>query len=205
MRRGLMIFLAGLLVGAIATLYAMKERAHWLASLSFTLSPPDVPKEVLRDVQTAEETFYGNRAWARRFAEDLQDVLVFASPELAYRLNFSVGRYRIKAQTIRDRLSWAQDNGYLKLHDGTSEEAFSHANAYFSEQPSLNDWQASIYLEWLRQDHPDLSKQTWAEIASDPKLVAKVYSGYMGAGGDWALWRSNLTPGPVALSRMNLD
>lgn len=45
----------------------------------------------------------------------------------------------------------------------------------------------------------------WAEIETQPLLIAKLYSGYMGAGGDWAMWRSQLTPGPVALDRMNLS
>jgi len=32
--------------------------------------------------------------------EEAQDVLVFASPQTAYKMNFSVGRYRIKASSI---------------------------------------------------------------------------------------------------------
>ena len=109
----------------------------------------------------------------------------------------------MKAQTIEDLLPWAIDRKYLILKDIKTED-FAHAVAYFSEQPVLNDWQASVYLEWLRQDHPELVALNWSQIASDRMLVAKLYSGYMGAGGDWDTWRANLTPGVVALSRLGL-
>ena len=134
----------------------------------------------------------------------MQDVIVFASPHLAYRLNYSVGRYRIKSRTIEEIHPWALEQGYLSL-EGTTLENFAHALAYFSEQPTLNDWQAAVYLEWLRRDHPQLVTMSWPEITSDPMLVAKLYSGYMGAGGDWDLWRMNITPGQVSMRRLGLD
>lgn len=196
--------LLGVLVGALVTLVAMKERAHWLAALEFELAPPSVPYAVLQNIQSAEQNSYASRSVLRRAAEEAQDVVVFASPRLAYLLNFSVGRYRIKARTIEDILPWAIKQKYLMLK-GTSTEDFAHALAYFSEQPVLNDWQAAVYLEWLRRDHPQLVTMTWPNIASDPMIVAKLYSGYMGAGGDWNLWRRNLTPGPESIKRLGLD
>ncbi|WP_299356174.1 hypothetical protein [uncultured Shimia sp.] len=203
MKSTLFLILIGTLIGAVVTLFMMKQRAHWLAALEFELTPPPVPFSVLQDIQTAEQTSYAKRSRIRRAAEEAQDVLVFASPGLAYRLNFSVGRYRMKAQTIEDLLPWAIDQKYLDLKN-IREEDFTHAIAYFSEQPVLNDWQASVYLEWLRQDHPELAAMNWSQIAADPMLVAKLYSGYMGAGGDWKTWRMNLTPGVVALKRLGL-
>ena len=135
--------------------------------------------------------------------EEGQDMLVFASPEVAYRMNFSVGRYRIKARSIEAILPWAIEKRFVVLED-TSAQSFAHALAYFSEQPVLNDWHAATYLEWLRQDHPMMIDLSWSEIAANPELVAKLYSGYMGAGGAWDLWRANLTPGPVARQRLGL-
>lgn len=182
----------------------MKERAHWLASLEFELRPPAVPKSILATVRNAEQKSYEDRSIVRRLAEEAQDILVFASPETAYKMNFSVGRYRIKAKSIEAILPWAIAQQFVTL-ESTSSKSFAHALAYFSEQPGLNDWQAATYLEWLKQDHPSLAPKSWTEIASDPNLVAKLYSGYMGAGGAWDLWRANLTPGPVAKRRLGLE
>lgn len=199
----MMWMLLGLVVGACFALWIMKERAHWLASLEFELRPPEVPVSILAAVRRAERTSYQDRSVLRRLAEEAQDVLVFASPEIAYRMNFSVGRYRVKAKSIEAILPWAIEQRFVVLED-TSPKSFAHALAYFSEQPSLNDWQAAIYLEWLKQDHPGLAKMSWSEIASDAELVAKLYSGYMGAGGAWDLWRQDLIPGPVARQRLGL-
>ena len=68
----------------------------------------------------------------------------------------------------------------------------------------MSDWQAATLLEWLRLDHPGLQKLDWRTISNDQKLVAKLYSGYMGAGGAWEEWRSSMTPGPEAARRMGL-
>lgn len=200
----LMWVLIGLIVGASCMLWVMKERAHWLASLEFELRPPPVPQSILTAIQNAESASYAERGVVRRLAEEAQDVLVFASPETAYKMNFSVGRYRIKAHTIEAILPWAIEQRLVVL-EKTSPRSFAHALAYFSEQPVLNDWQAAAYLEWLRQDHPLMIDLSWPDIAAKPEFVAKLYSGYMGAGGDWELWRANLTPGAVAKKRLGLQ
>jgi hypothetical protein len=75
----------------------------------------------------------------------------------------------------------------------------------FALQPSINDWQASVLLEYLRQRHPALRNMKWEVIAADPNAIAKLYSGYMGAGGDWALWKSDLVPGAVSRDRLGYD
>lgn len=195
--------LLGLFIGACSTMWFMKERAHWLASLEFELNPPPVPASILATVREAERKSYEERSLLRRLTEEAQDVLVFASPEMAYKMNFSVGRYRIKAKSIEAILPWALPEGYVVLED-TSLKSFAHALAYFSEQPGLNDWQAAIYLQWLKEDHPLMADIAWEDIAAKPELVAKLYSGYMGAGGDWDLWRETLTPGNVAKRRLGL-
>ncbi len=75
---------------------------------------------------------------------------------------------------------------------------------YFALQPVLNDWQAALLLQSLKDKHPALAGRSWDEIASDPEAVAKLYSGYMGAGGDWAGWLADDAPGPVARQRLGL-
>ena len=77
--------------------------------------------------------------------------------------------------------------------------------AYFSHQPAINDWQIAIYLEWLRRDHPMLRKRNWSEISADDQLISKLYSGYMGAGGDWDSWRSDEMPGNESKKRFQYD
>jgi len=196
--------LLGLFIGGTSTLWIMKERAHWLASLEFQLNPPPVPESILATIRQAERKSYEERSILRRIAEEAQDVLVFASPELAYKLNFSVGRYRIKANSIEAILPWATEQRFVILEE-TTPKSFAHAIAYFSEQPGLNDWQAANYLEWLRQDHPIMADLSWSDIAADPETVAKLYSGYMGAGGAWDLWRASMTPGRIAKERLGLN
>jgi len=193
----------GLFLCACAALWVIKERAHWLASLEFELNPPPIPASILAKVREAESQSYDSRSFVRRFVEETQDIIVFASPEMAYKLNFSVGRYRIKAKTIEDILPWAIERRFVVLEQ-TSLADFSHALAYFSEQPGLNDWQAAIYLQWLKDDHPLMADLAWLEIEAEPELIAKLYSGYMGAGGAWELWRENLSPGSIAKERMRL-
>ncbi|MEE4187368.1 MAG: hypothetical protein V2I76_02835 [Roseobacter sp.] len=200
----MILIVFGLVVGAGSALWIMKERAQWLASLEFELKPPPVPASILSEVRKAESRSYQERSVLRRLAEEAQDVLVFASPEAAYRLNFSVGRYHIKAKSIEAILPWAIEQRFVVLED-TSLKGFAHALAYFSEQPGLNDWQAAVYLQWLKQDHPIMADLAWSDIAAQPELVAKLYSGYMGAGGAWDLWRENLTPGAVARQRLGLQ
>lgn len=196
--------LIGLCIGACAALWVMKERAQWLASLEFELNPLPVPASILTTIREAESRSYKSRPRVRCLVEEAQDVLVFASPEMAYKLNFSVGRYHIKAKSIETILPWAIARRFVVL-ENTAPTGFAHALAYFSEQPGLNDWQAATYLQWLKEDHPLMIDLTWSEIGAKPELVAKLYSGYMGAGGAWDLWRENLTPGSVAKRRLGLE
>lgn len=204
MRRILAGLILGLLIGAAAATWMLQERANWLAGYAFQLVPPPVPASVLAAIREAEEQYYAGAPLWRRAAEDAQDILAFASPWLTYEADFSLGPYRIKARTIEKILPWAAERGYLQIAAGEQEIA-RYAIAYFSEQPAISDWQAMILLEWLRTEHPQLRQIAWDALAADPRLVAKLYSGYMGAGGDWALWRASLEPGRVALRRLGLE
>jgi hypothetical protein len=179
------------------------HRYRVLAAADFALDPPPVPRSVIVAVKHAETFAYAQEPWYRRAAEYAQDVLTFLVPRLTYRMDFSVGRYRIKPATIEALIPWAEQQGYVQLY-GEPDERLRHLLPYFSEQPVINDWQVAVILESLRRDHPQLRETTWEEIAGDPRLVAKLYSGYMGAGGAWEQWRATLTPGPVAVSRMRL-
>lgn len=196
--------LAGAAVAALVISVVVQHRADWLSRYEFTPVRPPVPDDVLARIRKAETTYYADQPAWRRLAEHGQDALAVLAPALVYRLNLSVGRYRIKAATIDGLLGWAAENGYLEVDEIT--RGLSHdAIAYFAMQPSLNDWEAALYAEWLRQTHPALSGMSWDALAADPRFVAKIYSGYMGAGGDMEAWRRTVEPGPVALRRMGLE
>jgi hypothetical protein len=179
------------------------HRYRVLAAADFSIDPPPVPRSVVAAIKHAESFAYAQEPWNRRAAEYAQDVLTFLVPRLTYRMDFSVGRYRIKPATIEALLPWAVQQGYLQMH-GRPDDRLRHLLPYFSEQPVINDWQVAVILESLRRDHPGLRDMTWDRIGADPWLVAKLYSGYMGAGGDWERWRATLTPGPVAQHRLQV-
>jgi hypothetical protein len=191
----------GILTMLAVVVAVFYHRYHLLAAADFSIDPPPVPRSVIVAIKHAETFAYAQEPWYRRAAEYAQDVLTFLVPRLTYRLNFSVGRYRIKPATIEALIPWAEQQGYLEVHH---ERPLAHLLPYFSEQPVINDWQVAVILESLRRDHPQLRDMAWDKIAADPSLVAKLYSGYMGAGGDWNQWRATLTPGPVDRARMQL-
>ncbi|MEM9999805.1 MAG: hypothetical protein AAF940_02890 [Pseudomonadota bacterium] len=198
------VLLLAFALGAVVAVVWLERRASWLSSIDFRVAYPDVPVEVTTAVREAELAYYNSLSQPRRAIEAAQDILTFAAPSVTFAFNFSVGPYRIKAATIDELIPWAMDNGYLQIIDAPASHA-RQSIAYFAEQPALADWGAAVILERLRRRHPLLRERPWGEIADQPMLVAKLYSGYMGAGGDWALWERDLVPGPEALRRLKLS
>ncbi len=191
------------LVFFLGLLLFFYRRKRQLQRLTFHLRGPDVPAAILDAVRDAEAQFYRELGPLRRFVEDVQDALSFLSPGLVQALNLSVGPYRIKPQSIAGLLEGAVARGYLTVEDaaaGTDQALLT----YLSMQPVINQWQASLLLQHLKEDHPHLATLDWSAIAAAPRLIAKLYSGYMGAGGDWARWRASPEPGCVARRRMHL-
>ena len=200
---GLQGLIAGLIVGAACAAAFAAWRVQSLAAVDFTLTAPPVPPQVVRAVREAEHGYYAAQGPVRRAAEGLQDVAAILHPPLVYALDFSVGPFHLKGRTLERTIPWAAERGYLQVHDAPVRD-FHWLYVYLAEQPGLADWGAAVHLEWLRQEHPGLRALSWEEIAADPSLVAKVYSGYIGAGGDWEGWAADLTPGPVAAARLGL-
>lgn len=199
------VFLLGLFTGVFLCLigisFAAERRSQWLQHYRLELKELPVPREVLFQIRCAEATYYESRPAWRRAAENVQDAVAIAVPALAYRFDWSVGSYRIKAKTVEKLLRWAEDQGYLWMSEETRDARHS-AISYFAEMPVLSRWEASLYLEWLRQEHPQLRNLSWKQIAASDEKVAKIYSGYMGAGGDMDLWRKTDEPGAVAVGRL---
>lgn len=194
----------GIFVGALGTTVFIVNRVNALAKVDFSVVTPSVSSTVLSAVREAETEFYAQQPALRRLIEYGQDVAAFLSPSLVYKFDFSVGPFRLKGHTLNETIPWALENGYLELQMSPLAD-FHWLYVYLAEQPGLADWGAAVLLERLRQRHPQLSKLSWQEISADPNLIAKVYSGYIGAGGDWEAWKADLIPGRVAAERMKLD
>lgn len=202
------LILAGILIGALGMLTIgiadASRRVALLSTLDFRTERPPVPDNVMDAVLGAELKFYEDMGFVRRKAEDLQDALGLVWPRLAFAGDFSVGNYRIKASTVYETLDFAVDNDYLVV-DSNRAANYDEVVPFFALQPSFNDWQASVLLERLRLRHPQLRDRSWNDIASDPNAIAKLYSGYMGAGGDWQRWESDMVPGQVSRYRLGFD
>jgi len=188
----------------IPTVVFLYRRKRQLQGLTFHLSGPEVPVVILDAVRDAESRFYRDLGFFRRRVEDLQDVLSFVAPELVYRLNASVGPYRIKARSVDGLIDEAIARGYLTVEVALG-QTLSALLPYFSMQPVINQWLAALLLQHLKEEHPVLATLPWSQIAGDRRLIAKLYSGYMGAGGDWAAWKASVEPGDVARKRMGID
>lgn len=200
--------LLGVLLGVVAlggfVAWDTHRRVQLLASLDLRINGPVVPDNVLDAVRGAEVRVYDEMSFWRRAAEDIQDSIAFAAPAVAFSQDFSIGPYRIKASTVSETLDFALARGYLTIQSERSSK-YNEVIPFFVLQPSLNDWEAAVLLEYLRERHPDLRAMTWEQISADPKAIAKLYSGYMGAGGDWTAWESTTEPGPVAKQRLGFD
>ena len=207
-RRVIAWILVGVVIGLSAAgvfaLWEAHRSAQLLATIDFRTHGPEVPDNVLDSVRGAEERAYADMGIPRRLAEDVQDALALLSPRLAFARDYSLGPYRIKASTVSETLDYALDKGYLTVRRQPSGE-YRDVLPQFALQPSINDWEASVLLDMLKNRHPQLSRMSWAQIAADPNAIAKLYSGYMGAGGDWPAWAADDIPGPVARQRLGYD
>ncbi len=196
------VALGALLLLALLMILAVR-RSRLVDRMNVRLRGPMVPESVLDAVRGAEVRWYQGLPTWRRLVKDAQDSVGVLAPHLVYRLNSSIGPYRIKARTVRGLIGYALEHDYLRI-DAVQDPRLDKLLPYFSLQPVLNDWQAALLLQSLKDEHPALAGRSWDEIASDPEAVAKLYSGYMGAGGDWAGWLADDAPGPVARQRLGL-
>lgn len=193
-----------MMIAAGIALWDANRKVQLLASLDFRIHDPGIPENVLTAIRNAELKAYNDMGWVRKAVEDTQDSLALLWPGLAFSCDFSIGPYCIKASTVREVVDFALDEGYLTLNSERSSR-YNEVLPLFALQPSINDWEASVLLEYLRRRHPILRNMPWQAIAADPNAIAKLYSGYMGAGGDWARWESDLVPGAVSRDRLGYD
>ena len=169
-----------------------------------TVEVPIVSQWVVEVVGTAEEMWQAQLSPLRGTAEELQDQAARSAPLEAYASDWSIGRYNIRPSTARSALDWAfaqgtaGDYGY---HHRPSDEEIVRDIMDTEKASSL----VKVILAQLREDHPSLRETAWDTIEASDQYIAKLYSGYLGAGGAWDVWRSNLLPGDEAKQRLGCN
>lgn len=163
-----------------------------------------VPKNVLNKILTAEEN-WENSSFFTKAKEYIQDnALERGIVGLAIDGDESIGRYNMRPSTAEQAIKWAKENhltNEYNLPETLDDQEIIDMILTEGEDSKL----AELYLLYLKNEHPQLKEMSWEEIKQDDKLIAKLYSGYMGAGGDWDKWKSDLEPGPVAKERMDIE
>jgi hypothetical protein len=140
----------------------------------------------------------------RRAAERLQDENARVAPLEAYAADWSIGRYNMRPQTVRgamDRLFADGTAGDYGFERPPSDEEIVRDIMDTSRDSAL----VKVILASLRAEHPQLQTMSWDEIERSDQAIAKLYSGYLGAGGDWVAWRASITPGSVAIERLGCN
>lgn len=192
-------FFVVLLLCVLLVLVLTIKKMHDLLRLDYTLHETGVPELVVRLVQAAESYYY-SQSKTNTSIEAIEDLLALIAPQIVYRFNFSVGRMRMKPKTMESVILWAIQQKMLTLNTKNAPK-LAYLLAYLAIIPNVCRWQAEVYLAKLKSDHPQLADIDWSEIAEKPELIAKLYSGYMGAGGDWEGWKQTLEPGKEARKR----
>jgi len=169
--------------------------------INYTLKTKPVPRIVLSAIAAAEESAYAKTSATRFIVEAIQDILVRFSPRHVYHKNYSVGTYRIKAKTAKSAIRWAIKRELLKIHDKNYKD-YTELIPLFVMSPRYNEDITRVVLTQIKEKHPILRKLRWQDIQKDDYLIAKIYSGYMGAGGNFNDWKKSITPGKEAQKRL---
>jgi len=180
----------------IMTIKKMRD----LLALDYKLHDTGVPKNAIKMVEDAEQFYYSQNKFSQ-WIETIQDIMALSVPQIVYFFNFSVGRMRMKPKTMEANIIWAIKHRMLSLNTKKTSAKLTYLIGYLSMIPNVCHWQAEVYLARLKSEHPLLSEMSWSEIEQNPELIAKLYSGYMGAGGDWVLWKQSLAAGNEAKRR----
>lgn len=155
-------------------------------------------------IRSAEETWQEQLNPLRRLTEVSQENLARLEPALVASQDYSIGTCNVRPSAARQAANWIIEQGW----------AYQVGIPVSISDIELVGWimdsarEARIVqciLMRLRASHPMLMALSWEQIAQDDLLIAKLYSGYMGAGGAWGKWLDNLQPGSEALLRLGCD
>lgn len=156
---------------------------------------------VVEVIGTAEETWQAQLSPLRATAEQFQDQAARSAPLEAYAADWSIGRFNIRPSTARSALNWAFARG-IAADFGYDQPLGDEEIVREIMDPVRAASLVKLILAQLRDDHPGLREMAWDTIEAEDEYVAKLYSGYLGAGGAWEAWRSDLLPGDEARLRL---
>lgn len=155
-------------------------------------------------IRVAEENWQEQLNPLRRLTEASQESLARLEPGLVAAQDYSVGTCNVRPSSARRAVAWIIEQGWA--YDVGIPTSISDIELVaWIMDPALEVRIVQCILMSLRAEHPMLLALSWQQITQDDNLVAKLYSGYMGAGGAWAKWLDNLEPGPEALLRLGCD
>jgi hypothetical protein len=184
-------------VGLIATITGCTKSDGEVSTVEVRI----VSQWVVEVVGTAEEAWQAQLSPLRGTAEELQDQAARSAPLEAYAADWSIGRFNIRPSTARSALDWAFMQGIagdFGYHHHPSDEEVVRDIMDTARSSSL----VKLILAQLRDSHPALREMEWDAIEATDQYIAKLYSGYLGAGGAWDAWRSDLLPGDEARQRL---
>jgi hypothetical protein len=162
------------------------------------LLPPGWLVEVIR---SAEQAWQESLPVFRRMGEETQEQLARLDPGLVAARDFSIGTCNLRPSAARLAIMWALEHG-LGAYLGVTGLPEDPRLVEWILDPAQEDRLVLCLLGALREAHPDLQSLPWDVICAQDDLIAKLYSGYMGAGGAWGAWQASLAPGAEAQRRL---
>lgn len=176
--------------------------AAWLCIAASPAQSPsryDISPWVMRVMLDAEVNWQRSLGPIRGNLKLLNDEVAYTDPLVAWRNNNSLSRYNIRPSTAYKAIRWAQGAGAAPdFPDPPLPEQV--VGWIMSEETDTR--LVELILNQLRDDHPLLRDKTWQEIEGSDEWIAKLYSGYTGAGNAWDAWRADLKPGSVSIDRL---
>jgi hypothetical protein len=181
----------------IATLAGCKKSEEGVSTVEVR-----IPSQwVVEVVGTAEETWQAQLSPLRATAEHVQDQAARSAPLEAYAADWSIGRFNIRPSTARSALDWAFARG-IAADFGYDQPLGDEEIVRDIMAPARAASLVKLIRAQLRDDHPGLREMAWDTIEAGDQYLAKLYSGFLGAGGAWQAWRSDLLPGDEARLRL---
>ena len=133
----------------------------------------------------------------RRTADQVQRALLRLDPRSATVADWSIGRYQIRPATARAALHWACASDAVCTR-GCDHRPSGAALVRQILDPAGGIALVQVILARLRDNHPCLRTMSWEQIEASDQAIAKLFSGWLGAGGFWTAWRADCRPGPLA-------
>ena len=192
------------LTGTIAALVLLVSQAGagglGVSSATAQVRPADgriVAPWIVDVIEHGEANRVAGDSTIRLEVERFQDQVARLDPPTAILTDWSIGRYYIRPSTARAALDWAFAAGTAAAYGYARRPSDIELVRHILD-PARDGALVQVILAQLRDDHPLLRALNWEQIEASDQAVAKLFSGWLGAGGAWDAWRADLTPGPLA-------